>query len=153
MKSLFFVFVVVFFTACSQSATSVFKKDPIYAQNLQYTKVAKVVKDDEVKVILNVTYLNSVDTSKWDNKKQNFLISVYETNSVESNEHNLTLEKKTYISKKEIEKSSELYKNIALKNKWAKYFTYSFEDIEGEKVNLIYTHPKFGAKTISFEKE
>ena len=62
---------------CSQSATSVFDRDPIYAQNVQYSKVIKFVDKDTVNAIFNITYLNSVDSSQWDNDKQNFLIGSY----------------------------------------------------------------------------
>ena len=39
IKFISFIAVIGFFVGCSQSATSVFKKDPIYAQNIQYTKI------------------------------------------------------------------------------------------------------------------
>ena len=35
----------ILFSGCSRTATTGFEKDPIYAQNLQYTKVGKIIKD------------------------------------------------------------------------------------------------------------
>ena len=47
---------------CSQSATSVFDIDPIYGQNIQYSKVIKFVEKDNVTAIFNITYLNLLST-------------------------------------------------------------------------------------------
>ena len=75
-KILIFTLVMVLF-GCSKSATSVFEKDPIYGQNMQYSKLITISEEDTVKAIFNITYLNSVNAKKWDNKKQNFLIGKY----------------------------------------------------------------------------
>ena len=65
------------FSGCSQSATSVFERDPLYAQNIQYSKVIKVVEKENVNAIFNITYLNSVDSWKWNDDQQHFLIGTY----------------------------------------------------------------------------
>ena len=140
------------FAGCSQSATSVFKKDAIYAQNLQYTKVGKVIYEDEVEVLINITYLNSVNSLKWDNKYQNFIVGIYIPEGKEE-EYILKMNQQSFIDKKEIDKSSNLYENIAYKNNWAKYYIVTFKNTKDKKIVLNYAHTKKGNVNISFEKE
>ena len=136
----------------SKSATSVFDKDPRYAQNLQYTQVGKIIVKDEVEALINVTYLNSVDSSKWDNEKQNFLVGTYITNKT-SEDYNLTMNKQPIISTVTIKKSDEIYKNIAMRNNWADYSIVTFDDNESLNLNILYSHPKDGNASLTFEKE
>lgn len=138
---------------CSQSATSVFDRDPIYAQNVQYSKVIKSVDQETVNAIFNITYLNSVDTTKWDNDKQNFLIGTYTFDNKES-DFNLTMNGFSQISSKEVSKTHPLYKNIAFRNSWANYDIVTFNDIDDNKTLTIkYTHPKFKTISTTFLKE
>ena len=53
--------------------------------------------------MFNITYLNSVDTSKWDNDKQNFLIGAYTFDNNES-DFKLEMNGKVQISSKIITK-------------------------------------------------
>jgi hypothetical protein len=138
---------------CSQSATSVFNKDAIYAQNIQYSKVLKSVEKDTVNAIFNITYLNSVDTSKWDNKKQNFLIGTYVfDNNV--TDFKLFMNDNKEISSQKVTKIDPIYKNIAFRNNWAKYKIVTFDDSDDNTTLTIkYTHPKFDTISTSFSKE
>jgi len=138
---------------CSQSATSVFDKDPIYAQNVQYSKVIKSIDKETVNAIFNITYLNSVDTKKWDNNKQNFLIGTYTFDNNE-NDFKLTLNDFTQISSKKVSKTDPLYENIAFRNGWAKYNIVTFNDIDDNKTLTIkYEHSSFGTISTTFLKE
>ena len=138
---------------CSQSATSVFSKDPIYAQNIQYSKIIKSVENENINAIFNITYLNSVDKSIWNNDKQNFLIGTYFFDSNETN-FQLYLNDKKQVSTKKVSKNDPLYKNIAFRNSWANYNIVSFEDIENIKnLTITYTHPKYKTISTSFLKE
>ena len=140
------------FAGCSQSATSVFKKDAIYAQNLQYTKVGKVIYNDEVEALINITYLNSVNSLKWDNKKQNFIVGIYIQDGIEEG-YTLKMNGNSFIEKEEIDKLNDLYENIAYKNSWAKYYIITFENTKDKKIILNYSHNKKGSTDISFDKE
>lgn len=139
---------------CSQSATSVFKKDPIYAQNIQYTKIGKIIVKNEVLALVNVTYLNSVDSSKWDNGKQNFLVCSYVTDEKSNEIYNLTLNGKGYEKIVNISKDDDIYKNIAFRNNWGKYSVMTFDNAENNStITLLYSDTKKHSTKISFIKE
>jgi len=139
---------------CSQSATSVFDRDPIYAQNVQYSKVIKSVDKETVNALFNITYLNSVDAEKWNNSnKQNFLIGTY-TFDNKASDFNLTMNDSSQISSKEVSKTDPLYENIAFRNSWAKYNIVTFDEVDDNKTLTIkYTHPTFKTISTTFVKE
>jgi len=137
---------------CSQSATSVFEKDPIYAQNIQYTKVIKSIAKDDVQAIFNITYLNSVESSKWDNEKQNFLIGAYTFNN-NPNDFHLSMNDTIPTDTTLVKKTDSLYKDIAFKNNWATYKIVSFTDLKDTNLTLQYTHPKYKTISVNFIKE
>ncbi len=137
---------------CSQSATSVFDRDPIYAQNVQYSKVIKSINKDTVNAIFNITYLNSVDSSQWNNDNQNFLIGTY-TFDNNASDFNLTMNNSAQISSKEVSKTDPLYENIAFRNNWANYNIVTFNDDDNKSLTIKYTHPKFQAISATFVKE
>ncbi|PIF04682.1 MAG: hypothetical protein CSA86_01070 [Arcobacter sp.] len=138
--------------ACSQSEPVVFHKEPLYGQNLQYSKVLKVIQDDEVKAIFTITYLNSSNSEKWNNGKQNFLIGTYLVDETDTN-FKLTMNNKKQVSSQEISKDDPLYKGIAFRNNWAKYTIVTFDNLKDKTVTLQYTHPKFKTISTTFTKE
>ena len=144
-------FVVFGLYGCSQSATSVFNKDPIYAQNIQYTKIAKVIQDNDVVAIFNITYLNST-SSKWDNDKQNFLIGSYCFDKDNDN-FNIMMNDQNATKIQTILPTNPLYKNIAFRNNWATYKVFTFEDSDDLTLVLKITNPKFQDIAVSFQKE
>ncbi|MEA3383071.1 MAG: hypothetical protein U9Q20_00150 [Campylobacterota bacterium] len=154
MKNVFFIILISFILiGCNQSATSVFKKDPIYAQNLQYTKLIKVLnKDQEIEAIVNITYLNSVNSKKYNNNSQNFLVGIYKEDLNTTN-YMLTMNELLNVNIKAIDKDSVEYKNIAFKNNWAEYYIYTFVDLETKVLTLKYFNPNVGKGSVSFEKE
>lgn len=154
MKNVFFIILISFILiGCNQSATSVFKKDPIYAQNLQYTKLIKVLnKDQEIEAIVNITYLNSVDSKKYNNNSQNFLVGIYKEDLNTTN-YMLSMNELLNVNIKAIDKDSVEYKNIAFKNNWAEYYIYTFVDLETKVLTLKYFNPNVGKGSVSFEKE
>ncbi|MEA3498301.1 MAG: hypothetical protein U9R16_04495 [Campylobacterota bacterium] len=147
-----FTSLIVLFSGCSRDATTGFKKEPIYAQNMQYTQVGKIIKNNEVVSLINVTYLNSVDSTKWDNDKQNFLVGIYmpDENGVDTS---LTMNTQSPVSTKEIKKDDAIYQNIALRNNWADYNIITFNDTEEKTVTLNYSYSNDNNTTISFTKE
>ncbi|MEA2017104.1 MAG: hypothetical protein U9N59_01540 [Campylobacterota bacterium] len=153
VKYISFLTILSFMTGCSQSATSVFKKDPIYAQNIQYTKIGKIILNDEVSSLVNVTYLNSVDSSKWDNGKQNFLVGSYISDEKSDEVYNLTLNDKGYEKIVDISKEDDIYKNIAFRNNWGQYSIMTFADTENKTITLLYSDTKGNSTNVSFSKE
>ena len=142
----------ILFSGCSRTATTGFTKDPIYAQNLQYTKVGKIIKDKEVEFLANVTYLNSVDSSKWNNGRQNFLVGTYITNKNNAI-YSSTVNGELPILIEDIGKDDKMYENIALINKWADYQILSFNDTNNTNVVLIYSSSQDNNTSVSFVKE
>jgi len=139
-------------SGCNQSATSVLEKDPIFGQNMQYTKVGKIIKNNDVKALINITYLNSVDSKTWDNGKQNFLVGTYIAEDTNTN-YTLTLNEFSPISIDKVPKDNKTFQNIALHNKWAKYTITTFDDVEDKKLTLVYRNNIDNNATIVFTKE
>lgn len=139
-------------TGCSQSATSVFNKNASYGQNIQYSQVIKSIEKENVNAIFNITYLNSVNTEKWDNNKQNFLIGTYVFDNDEK-DFKLTLNGKKEIASYVIDKENPMYKNIAFRNSWATYKVVSFDNIDNSNLTIKYTHPTFDTITATFLRE
>lgn len=137
---------------CSQSATSVFERDPLYAQNIQYSKVIKVVEKENVNAIFNITYLNSVDSWKWNDDQQHFLIGTYTVDN-NASQYKLTMNDMEPISKKEVTKENELFKNIAFRNHWGKYSIVSFEDSDEKNLTLVYKYGVDNNISTTFIKE
>ncbi len=134
---IFSLFITLFFTACSSySVTKYFEKDDFYNRALQYTKKADILKDNEISIMLNATYLNSLD-SKYNNEYENFIIGVYHTNSkvkgLKNKDYILLLNNKEPEIINPIKIAGEL-NNLPLKNYWAKYYLISFKK---EKFTLL----------------
>jgi len=152
IKFIFFSCFILIFTGCSQAAFKYFDKKEEFIQNVQYTKILKFVEKDIVKAIATITYLNSADSKKWDNGKQNFIISVYIIDKDKKNyKVDLTLLKEKEIQLNKIErehekvivypmkqsvisKSDPLYDIIPLRNGWAEYQLVSYDNKEFKDV-------------------
>ena len=140
------------FSGCNQSATSVLDKEPIFGQNLQYTKVGKIIKNDDVEALVNITYLNSVSSKQWNNGKQNFLVGIYIANQ-DATTYSLTMNGKEEILKSEPPTENEIFTNIALKNNWAIYEIRTYEDVEEKQLQLVFKDTHDHNTTITFTKE
>jgi len=151
-KNILIVGLTSLFIGCSQSATSVLNKDPIYAQNIKYSKVIKSIEGETVNALFNITYLNSTNPKEWNNKKQNFLIGSYVFDNKES-DFELSLNDKKNISSISVTKKNPMYKNIALRNDWAKYKIVTFNDDQNSTLTIKYTHPTFKTVSTTFTKE
>jgi hypothetical protein len=145
-------FIILSFTACNQSATSVLNKEPIFGQNLQYTKVGKITINTEVQALVNITYLNSVDSKAWDNGKQNFLVGTYIAEDSNTT-YSLTMNGNKEISTNTVPQNDKIFENIALKNNWASYQITTFDDVEDKKIDLVFKDSLENNTTISFIKE
>jgi len=144
--------VTLLFTACNQSATSILNKEPIFGQNLQYTKVGKIIINKEVQALINITYLNSVDSKTWDNGKQNFLVGTYIAQN-NGNRYNLTMNGNQKIAISKVPQNNPIFDNIALKNNWANYQITTFNDVKDTKLKLLFKDSLENNTTIIFTKE
>lgn len=149
---LFSILILSFiFTGCtSYSITKYFDKDEFYNKAIQYTKKADIKEKETLKVMLNVTYLNSV-SSDFDNEKQNFVIGLYFVNkdqqpSLQNDEYLLLLNDKEPISIQKLKIDDKLTSNIPLKNNWAQYYFVSFDK---EKVQFF--EKEVQTLTLSYE--
>ena len=140
------------FIGCNQSATSVLNKEPIFGQNLQYTKVGKIIVDKEVQALINITYLNSVDSKIWDNGKQNFLVGTYIAENTKTN-YTLTMNGNKEVATNKIPQNDKIFQNIALKNNWASYQIVSFDNVEEKQLDLVFKDSLDHNTTITFIKE
>lgn len=120
------------FTGCSSySITKYFDKDEFYNKAIQYTKKSDIKYEENIKVMINSTYLNSVN-NKYNNEKQNFIIGLYivddeKEQGLNHKEYTLLLNDKEPISIKKLKINDMLTQNIPLKNNWAQYYFVSFE--------------------------
>lgn len=157
MKNYFIlIFFILFYSGCNQSATSVFKKDPLYGQYLQYTKIEKIIKHkDEVDSLFNITYLNSANKKLYNDKNnQCFLIGLYDNHESNITNYSITLDDKNPIKISKIDINSEDSKLVPLKNRWANYYIINFnqvlEDLLVLKIKQISTNKEL---KVNFIKE
>lgn len=152
--------IVGLFSGCVQkNAFSVFGGDSSYQKGIDYTQVGDIVHSFETKAIINATYLNPVEPKVYNNKYQNFLIGIYISDDNENREeryinnqaYSLTLNDKAYESIEELDKKSELYNHLPLKNSYAKYYVVKFKKTEELKLILQYKHTSFGKVDLNFE--
>ena len=154
---IFLIFTFVF-SGC-QSAMSVFDKSGTqYERGLQHTRVKVLISDNSTKAIINISYLNSIDSAKWDNGYQNFLVGIYisdkNQNFINGGEYTLTMNGIKYLTYTVLNKKQKIFNNIPLKNHWAKYYILKFpNDDKAKTLVLKYKHTTFGEITLSFEKE
>ena len=107
--------------------------------------------NDKIKAIFNAIYLNAASSNKWNNSKQNFLVTFYQTNTRYN--YKITLNDKDPISVKDITKDDKIYANIALRNSWSKYKIISFANTDDLILNLKANCDVLGQSTINFNRK
>jgi len=127
--------------------------DAKYEQNLLYTKVGKVIQNNEVKMLLYVTYLNSAKKEKYSDIYQNFLVSVYSKNNIQLDSEKFKMNNRDLFYIKKIDKTSSLYKDIALRNSWSDYYIIKFYNTKKKYLNLDYFYDDKNIIKIRFKKE
>jgi len=124
-----------------------------YAQNLQYTKIKKISKNNKILAIISITYLNSVDSKRWNDGFQNILISVYKNNSLDNQDIlKVTMNNNKLTSYKKLEKEDELYEDIAIKNRWSEYYILSYIDTKEDLLSFKYNYNKSLYTYIDFNR-
>ncbi|MCI0500141.1 MAG: hypothetical protein L0Y61_00135 [Epsilonproteobacteria bacterium] len=154
---------LLFMVGCSsKSALTILDGDVLYERGLEYSRVGDVINSFETKAILNATYLNSTDSSKYDDKFHNFLVGIYITEDNENEEnkflnnkkYTLTLNGQDINKSEELQTTHELWEHIPLKNPYAKYYIVSFNKQKNvNPILLEYSNPNQGKVTLSFQAE
>lgn len=154
------IIVALAFQACIKNSQNVIGKNNLYKTGLEYTQVNDLVYSFETKAILNTTYLNISDPSKYDNPNENsFLIGIYIVNDNEKKEKKalnnkkfiLSLNSNTEYTKQLINKSDEIYENIPVLNPYAQYYMVKFKKDKSKIINIKYSHTNFGSITSKYE--
>jgi hypothetical protein len=161
-KSVFVVFLLFSVGCSSKSALGIFESDVLYEKGLEHSRVGDIINSFETKAILNATYLNSTDSSKYDDEFHNFLVGIYITEDnkeikdqfINNKKYILTLNNKDINKTEELQTTDYLWEHIPLKNPYAKYYIVSFN--KQENVNslvLKYENFTIGKVTLSFPAE
>jgi len=137
-----FLFSILLIGCAPNRALKYFEKEEVYAKALQYTNKCDIVFNNQVKVMLTATYLNSVD-SQWNDENENFIVGVYVVETQENNEafypneaFTLTLNDTSYMNINPLTKENQLFNNTPLHNPWADYFMVKFKPVEMQS-NLL----------------
>lgn len=154
------LFILIIFWGCTPpSAFSFFKEDELKATAFQYTNSSKLILRGEIKALINVTYLNSVDDD-FDDDKQNFLIGLFisdnennESLSLNNDKYFITLNdvNATYVST--LSDQHKMYGHIPMYNNWAKYHLVKFDTDENNEtltINLKYKINKANKNNTNF---
>lgn len=150
--------IALLFTSCTSknSAFRYFEKTDLEAKATKYTKKTDIVKNEEVDTTFFATYLNKIEKNFVDENYENFLVYTYFSNQnnqdLEENGFTLNLENNEPIEIEEIEKDSEKFKDLMLKNYWGKYYFVKFNKIEKSKFNLILQKDQPNKAILNFAK-
>ena len=158
-KILFLIFISLFFVSCSSknNAFKYFEKDEIETKGVQYTKKTDIlVNGNEVDVIFWATYLNKVDKKISDTNEELFLVSVYFTNKesqdIFENKYSFLLNEIEPISVEKVEKDSENFKSLMLKNNWGKYYLVKFTSQDVYNLTIKLKDKGSNSALLNFEK-
>ena len=143
MKKISVLFVTIlsslFLVSCSsKSALEHFNKSDLEVRAFQESKKGDYIENGSPKIIVWATYLNNVDSKKYD-KYEQFLISVYTSNSdiqsIKELKYDFKLndENSFYIEK--VQKTDEILKLIS-KNNWGEYYLIMFNKTEDDNLSL-----------------
>lgn len=125
---LYVLLIALFLSGCSQSTSKHIDQNPLLTQSVKYTKIIRIYNNNEISSILNISYLNRVEPTKF-NDKEYFLVGLYENNS-QNKVLSLNIDGKEFYMMDNVEKKyPHLIENIALSNKWAKYYLFIYDEI------------------------
>lgn len=150
--------IALLFTSCTSknSAFRYFEKSDFEAKATKYTKKADIIKNDEVDTTFFATYLNKVEKNFVDENYENFLVYTYFSNQnnqdLEENGFTLNLDENEPLEFEEIERDSEKFKDLMLKNYWGKYYFVKYNRIEKTNFNLILQKDVSNKAILNFAK-
>jgi len=158
-KILSLLFISLLFVSCSSknSAFKHFQKEDVETKGIKFTKKIDIVKNNEVDTIFWATYLNKIDNKISDSKQELFLVSLYfanaESQNIENSDYKFLLNGKNYVSIEKVEKDSENFKSLMLKNNWGNYYLVKFDSqVDSSNLQLELTNQKSSKAILDFEK-
>ena len=161
MKSFFIytlVFIVLFFVGCGTSNRHVSLNNSSFNLNtLQNTKKQDFIFNEKVKALFFVTYLNDSSNDLKSEKKEYFLLGAYlpdeEEQDMFKQSYTITLNGQEINKTKLVDKNNQLFKSIALKNQWTKYYILQFSSIKDVyDLNIKVSHLLYGNLIFKFVK-
>jgi len=156
--SIISIFLVLIFSGCNKKLY-VISQDSLFDRGLEYTKISNIIYQNDTKALINATYLNPTNPSKYDNGKEVFLLGIYYSvgdsanlnNGLNNTDYILSLNKKTNYTKEVLDESDELFKAIPVQNPYAKYYIVEFDNDKTATLNLSLSHKKFGTSSSVFK--
>lgn len=156
-KNLLFLLIPFIFASCGtkNNAFRYFDKDETEINAIRNTKKADIVVKNEVDIIFMATYLNKID-NQIDDDLDRFLIYTFFANLDEQdfrkNSYELILNGNQPIKIEELDKDSQRYKEIMLKNSWGNYYIVTFKNPQRVNNLKIVLKPKTSEAVLNFEK-
>jgi hypothetical protein len=144
---------IVLFVGCSNKQNQKLNQNIRYEQNLLYTRVGKIIENQNITITLNVTYLNSANRSKYNDGYQNFLISLYSQDDIKFDKEKLKMNNRKAFLIEKVDTNSTLYKNIAIKNNWSDYYLVKFYNTKKQFLILDYIDNPDNILKLKFIKE
>jgi hypothetical protein len=142
-KLLLYISSVLFLINCSSQNIELLSQNIDYKQKLIKTQKAILYKDNQTKVILTATYINSFDDI--DSSDEKFIITLY-INEDNANHwdrtYHITLNGKKPKSITKLKSSDKLLSNISFKNEWKNYFLIRFPHTNAQQMYMIFGNEK-----------
>ncbi len=151
-------FIILFLGGCSPTNKFIsFKNSSLTFNTLQNTKKQDFVLNEKVKALFFVTYLNNTSNDFQSEKKEYFLVGAYlpdeEEQDIFKQSYTITLNGKEINKTKLVDKNNQLFKSIALKNKWTKYYVLQFSSFKDVyDLNIKVSHFLYGNLIFKFVK-
>jgi len=137
------------FVSCTTKKIDLLSKDTLYKQGLEYTKIKTIIKDNDVKGVLNITYLNPSYPNEFDNEYNEFLVGIY-LDEFKKN-YKLYLNDKRNFSQKLLDKNNKLYQNIPAFNPHSLYYIVKFKKEKSSKLIFNFSHTLYKNNEVEFK--
>ena len=144
---------ILAFIGCSTKSNPKLNQYVKYEQNLLYTRVTTLSLANNSLVSMNITYLNSSNSKKYNDIYQNFLVTLYSEGDIKFDPKKLTMNNNELLTITKVDKTSPLYQNVAVKNNWSDYYLIKFSNTKHKYINLKYTYDFEHILNIKFIKE
>jgi hypothetical protein len=151
------ILIITIFTSCSKKSLNIISNDSLYEKGLEYTNVSTLVYKDEVKAIINTTYLNPTNPTQYDDDFHQVLFGIYISNdntnqALKDKNYSLSLNNITQYNKIILTNDDKLFHKIPLKNPYSTYYIVRFKKDLSDTINIKLTHKIFGSTTISYKR-
>lgn len=162
LKTLLQLMIIGFiFTACSsRGAMDYFNKNRHYERAMTSLQIGSLVEESKTKVIIKTIYLNHVFKNKYQDG-ENFYISTHIENGLKETKadgllHELyTLELNGIKPTQSVivDDNDTLKESMPLTESWSRYYHVRFDEVQGNDLNLTFTHKKYGTILLKYAKD